>query len=189
MDVIILCGPPAAGKMTVGKELKALTGYKLLHNHMSLELVHQFFDFGTEHFRNLDKALRFRIFEEVARSSIEGFIFTMVWAFDQKSDEDYIDEIISVFEKTQARVCITELNCHLEQRLQRNRHPERLAEKPSKRDVEASEQRLLKHESQYRMQSLDNEFPDKPIFKVNNTHLTANATAMKIIQYFKLKQL
>ena len=44
MNFIIIYGPAAVGKMTVGKELSKLTGYKLFHNHMSIEFVLQFFD-------------------------------------------------------------------------------------------------------------------------------------------------
>jgi len=36
--LIILFGPPAVGKMTVGKELADLTGLKLFHNHMTYKL-------------------------------------------------------------------------------------------------------------------------------------------------------
>ena len=37
--LVIICGPPAVGKMTVGLELSALTGIPLFHNHMSIETV------------------------------------------------------------------------------------------------------------------------------------------------------
>ena len=78
MDLIIIFGPPASGKMTVGQELRKLTGYKLFYNHMSLELVNQFFDFGTSNFNNLDRKIRFEIFKEIAKSKITGLIFTIV---------------------------------------------------------------------------------------------------------------
>lgn len=186
MDFVIICGPPASGKMTVGQALKERTGYKLLHNHMSLELVHQFFDFGTEHFKKLDKAIRFSIFEEVAKSDIKGLIFTMVWAFSEKEDEDYIDEIIAVFNGRDLRVCIVELDCNLEERLKRNRHENRLLQKPSKRDVEASEKRLLHHDQKYRMNSLENELSNKSIFKIQNTHLSATDVAIKIVDHYRI---
>lgn len=35
MHVVIICGPTASGKMTVGQELQKLTAFKLFHNHMS----------------------------------------------------------------------------------------------------------------------------------------------------------
>ena len=43
MDFIIIFGPQAVGKMTVGEELAKKTGYKLFHNHMTIDLVLQFF--------------------------------------------------------------------------------------------------------------------------------------------------
>jgi tRNA uridine 5-carbamoylmethylation protein Kti12 len=186
MDLIIICGPPASGKMTVGQELQKITGYKLFHNHMSLELVNQFFDFGTTNFKNLDKKIRFDIFEEIAKSEINGLIFTMVWAFNEKEDEDYIDEIINVFRIRNPNTCFVELVCSLEERLIRNANENRLKHKPSKRDIEASNKRLLYHETKYRMQSLDGDVPAKSIYKIENTHLSANETAMKIVNHFQL---
>ncbi len=67
MKFIFIVGPPAVGKMTVGQALAKQTGYKLFYNHMSLELVNQFFDFGTPHFRDLGKTIRFEIFKEIAK--------------------------------------------------------------------------------------------------------------------------
>ncbi|MCH7663235.1 MAG: shikimate kinase, partial [Chloroflexi bacterium] len=43
MKFIILFGPLAVGKMTVGQELEKLTGLKLFHNHLTIELVLPFF--------------------------------------------------------------------------------------------------------------------------------------------------
>ena len=75
MKLIIICGPPAAGKMTVGMELERETGLKLLHNHMTIELVRKFFEFGTPQFERLDQKIRFEIFKEVANSELPGIIF------------------------------------------------------------------------------------------------------------------
>jgi len=76
MKLIIIFGPPAVGKMTVGKELSKITNLKLFHNHMSLELVNNFYDFGTPDFRRLSREIRFSIFRSVAASDLEGLIFT-----------------------------------------------------------------------------------------------------------------
>lgn len=43
MKLVIILGPHAVGKMTVGQELAAITGLKLFHNHMTIELVRNFF--------------------------------------------------------------------------------------------------------------------------------------------------
>ena len=47
MKLVILFGPQAVGKMTVGQELAKQTGLKLFHNHMTIDLVSNFFDYGT----------------------------------------------------------------------------------------------------------------------------------------------
>jgi len=88
MKLFIIIGPPAIGKMTVGMELENRTHLKLYHNHMSLELVNRFFDFGTPAFDRLNKQIRFNIFNEVAKSDLFGLIFTIVWAFNQIADEN-----------------------------------------------------------------------------------------------------
>ena len=41
-DLIMITGPQAVGKMTVGQELAKLTNFKLFHNHMSIDLVNNF---------------------------------------------------------------------------------------------------------------------------------------------------
>ena len=47
MKLVLLFGPQAVGKMTVGQELAKITGLKLFHNHMTIDLVSNFFDYGT----------------------------------------------------------------------------------------------------------------------------------------------
>ena len=39
MTLIILTGPQAVGKMTVGQQLETLTDLTLFHNHMTIDLV------------------------------------------------------------------------------------------------------------------------------------------------------
>lgn len=188
MDLIIICGPPASGKMTVGQELQKLTGYKLFYNHLSLELVNQFFDFGTPNFRRLDRKIRFDIFKEIANSEITGLIFTIVWAFDHEEDAKYIDDIVAVFKDRKPSVSIVELDCEQAERLIRNRTENRLKHKASKRDLAFSERLLRNEDELYRMNSLEGEFVEKQIMKIENTHKTAKEVATSIIKHFKLSQ-
>ena len=83
MKLILIFGPQAVGKMTVGHELEKMTELKLFHNHMTIELLHPLFGFGTETWR-LSDLFRKEIFEAVSKSDLYGLVFTYVWAFDQK---------------------------------------------------------------------------------------------------------
>lgn len=42
MKFVLIFGPQAVGKMTVGQELAKITGLKLFHNHMTIDLVNPF---------------------------------------------------------------------------------------------------------------------------------------------------
>lgn len=186
MKLVIIIGPPAVGKMTVGKALEKITDLKLFHNHMSIELVLHFFPFDSPSFSKLVNDIRFGVFREVAQSDLEGLIFTLVWDFDCPEDEEFVDEIIAVFRAQNAQICLVELQADLEERLQRNRHEDRLAAKPSKKDVECSEKVLLYHEKEYRMNSQEGEFSDKRLLRMDNTHLEAEVVAQRIKAHFKL---
>jgi shikimate kinase len=69
--LIIIFGPQAVGKMTVGQELEKITDLKLFHNHMTIDLVSEFFEYGTKQAKRLVKLFRNEIFEEVSKSDIE----------------------------------------------------------------------------------------------------------------------
>lgn len=141
MKLVIIFGPQAVGKMTVGQELEKLTGLKLFHNHMTIELVSQFFDYGSPAGKRLVGLFREEIFEEVAKSDLPGLIFTYVWAFDLPADGEYIEHISRIFEAQGGEVYYVELEADLEERLIRNRDPHRLLHKPTKRNVARSEKR------------------------------------------------
>lgn len=186
MKLVIIFGPGAVGKMTVGKELAKITELKLFHNHMSLELANQFFDWSTEGFKKIDRLIRFGIFEIVAQSDLDGLIFTFVWVVDEKKEEDYIDGIVDIFIKENAEICFVELYADLDERLKRNKHELRLEEKPSKRDTEFTEKMILNHESKFKMNTTEGDLPNKVILKIDNTHLSASEVAAKIKVHYNL---
>ncbi len=76
MRLVFLYGPPAAGKLTLGSELAAFTGYRLFHNHLTVNLAREIFDFGSEPFQRLVDQLRLRVFAAAAQSDLPGLIFT-----------------------------------------------------------------------------------------------------------------
>ncbi|GMK41308.1 hypothetical protein PCCS19_43640 [Paenibacillus sp. CCS19] len=186
MKLIILFGPQAVGKMTVGQELERITPLKLFHNHMTIELVSPFFSYGTPPGKRLVRQFRQMIFEEVAQSDLAGIIFTFVWAFDLESDWNYIQEIRQLFESHGAETIFVELEADVEERLARNQSPHRLAHKPTKRDIAFSEGDLLRTMENHRLNSIEGEFEGDNYMRINNTELSPEQVAVMIKKRFQL---
>jgi hypothetical protein len=96
MHLVIIFGPLAVGKMTVGAALSRLTGFPLLHGHLTIDLALRFFPYGSPAFQRLNGEFRRRIFEEVAASELPGLIFTFAWSLDDPGDKKYIDGTASL---------------------------------------------------------------------------------------------
>ena len=75
MRMVFLYGPPAAGKLTVARELAQLTGFALFHNHLVVDAVGALFPFGSEPFRRLREQWWLAAFDEAARAG-RSLIFT-----------------------------------------------------------------------------------------------------------------
>ncbi|HDR4559949.1 shikimate kinase [Bacillus cereus] len=186
MKFIIIFGPQAVGKMTVGHELEKITDLKLFHNHMTIDFVSPFFDYSTKEAKRLVSLFRNELFEEVSKSNLYGMIFTYVWAFDLQSDWEYINHIVSIFESKGGTVYFVELEADLDERLERNKSPHRLEHKPKKRDIEWSEKNLKETLEKHRVNSLHGEIKSEEYIKINNTHVTAREVAKMIKEKFKL---
>jgi len=76
MRLIFIYGLPATGKLTVAQELVAITGYKLFHNHLVVDLLLSVFDFGSPQFVQLREQVWLSVFEQAGRSQLPGMIFT-----------------------------------------------------------------------------------------------------------------
>ena len=184
--LVMIVGPPAVGKMTVGHELAARTGLRLFHNHLTIDLVLRFFGFGTPAFARLVGEFRRRIFEEVAASDLPGLIFTYVWAFDDPRDAAAVERWAAIFRDRGGRVVFAELVASQDERLRRNETEFRLAEKPFKRDLAASRRRLLEDDARHQLDSRGS-FDGRPDwFRLETTELGAGEVAERIIARFEL---
>jgi len=186
LKLVIIFGAQAVGKMTVGQELERITDLKLFHNHMTIELVSPYFSLGSPAGKRLVNLFRQEIFEEVSKSDLPGLIFTYVWAFDLQGDWEYIQRICHLFESRGGTVYFVELVAELEERLKRNTSSNRLTHKPTKRNMEWSEQDLLKTSEKYRLQSNPGEITKNEYIRIDNTNLSAEDTAKLIQQRFQL---
>ncbi|MDX8342414.1 AAA family ATPase [Rossellomorea sp. YZS02] len=187
MKLVLLFGPQAVGKMTVGQELEKRTELKLFHNHMTIELLQPFFGFSEEMWR-ICNMLRVKIFESFAKTDQYGMIFTFMWAFNEEEDWKWVEKVTNIFESNGAEVYFVELESDLEVRLQRNTTPNRLQHKPSKRNIEDSEKRLLASLEKLRLNSVEGEIERENYMKINNTNMSPEEVAEKIIEEFQLER-
>lgn len=183
MKLVVIIGDAAVGKMTVGQELMKITDLRLFHNHMTIEPIIEIFGY-------FDKKTIFRwrqaVFEEFAKSSNYGMIFTYMWAFDQPSDWAYIQDVCDLFAKEGAELYFVELIADRKERFRRNETENRLKHKASKRNLTWSRARVEEDSSKYRLVSLDGEIPYPNYIKIDNTHLQPDVVAKQIKDHFKL---
>lgn len=185
MKVVFIIGNAAVGKMTVGQELMKRTDLRLFHNHMTIEPVIEIFG---EYDSKVVGRLREVIFEEYAKTEKYGLIFTYMWAFNYPSDWDYIEHVCDIFRKYQKEVefIYVELVTSKEVRLHRNGTENRLKNKASKRELETSNERLLRDDERYRCESYDGEIKFEQYMKIDNTNLEPSTVAQMIKQQFNL---
>ena len=183
MKLVFLFGAGAVGKMTVGQELRKITDLRLFHNHMTIDLVTEVFGYFHD---ELIYKMRELIFEEFAASSNYGLIHTYIWAFDQKSDWDYIEHFTNIFRKNGADVYYVELVAPQEVRLLRNATENRLKHKVPKRDIATSNQSLINEDKNYRCVSNDGEILLDNYIKIDNSNLSAEVVAKMIKERFDL---
>jgi hypothetical protein len=187
--MVMIVGPPAVGKMTVGHQLAARTGMRLFHNHHTIDLVLRFFEFGTPPFQRLVGEFRQRLFEEVAASDLPGLVFTYVWDFNDPSDAEAVERYAAPFRTRGSRIVFVELEASQAERLRRNETPFRLEEKPSKRDLASSRERLLALDAQHQLNSRGEHNGRDDYLRLETTKLQAPDVAERIIAHFDLPRI
>lgn len=181
MKLVIIIGNGAVGKMTVGQELAKITGLRLFHNHMSIEPI---IDIFGEYNGDIVRKFRELVFTEFVKTDKYGLIFTYIWAFDTQSDWDYMEHLREIFKG--ADIYYAALVAPQKVRLQRNTTENRLKHKPSKRNLEWSNEMIIESDLENRLESYDGEVPYENYIKIDNTKLSAAETAKIIRDRFGL---
>jgi hypothetical protein len=180
--LVLIFGPAAVGKMTVGQELAKLTGFKLLYNHMIIDLITEFFPFGTPAWGRLTRSFFLQIMEAAAAEQL-GLIVTFSLAFYRSDARPIIEELSAKFREAGMRVCYVELAAPLDVRIARNETENRRAHK--KVDW-ATPERLREIEAWGRWNS-DGDFPyPEDHLAIENTDVPAAEAARMIVERFGL---
>jgi hypothetical protein len=75
MKLVFIYGVPGTGKLTVAREVSRLTGLRLFHNHLTVDLAASLFEHGTVEYLDYVRHLRLEAFERAAKANVD-LIFT-----------------------------------------------------------------------------------------------------------------
>ena len=176
MKLIFLYGPPAAGKLTVAKILAEKTNFKLFHNHLTVDLVSSVFQWGSSPFEALNNKIRIDIFKKAAEEGIEGILFTFVFGYPE--DLPFVQEVQHEVELRGGSVYFVQLVAHKDELKKRVLHENRKKfEKVS--TVDKLERMLNKW-------NLTTPIPDTKSLIIDNTSLSPQEAANRIITHYKL---
>lgn len=185
--LVIILGPHAVGKMTVGQELAKITDLRLFHNHLSIELTRKLFAYSEKEWKVLNETIRKTVFELFAKGDFPGLIFTYMCAFDLQSEFDYLQSVIDLFKSHGAACLVVELCADFEERLIRNKSENRLLHKESKRNLAWSEAEMRNTSEKYRLNSRDGEkLPFENYIKIDNTTIPPQEVARRIKTHFAI---
>ena len=107
MKLIFIYGPPAVGKLTVAEELTALSGFKLFHNHLTLDLIkHIYPEHDHIRFKLVDK-IRLNVFEYTVKNGT-NLIFTYAYDGDEYETQ-FIKDAHNIVTKHDGQVHFVQL--------------------------------------------------------------------------------
>ncbi len=183
MKLVFIIGDAAVGKMTVGQELMKITDLRLFHNHMTIEPVIEIF--GRYDGKTIAE-MRDLIFRNFAASGNYGMIFTLMMDFDMPEEWEYLEHIKKIFEPYGTEFYYVELIAPQEIRLRRNTTENRLKNKPSKRDIRTSTERLLNDDAHHRCVSREGEITFDNYLRIENSDKEPETVARMIRDTFGL---
>lgn len=180
MKLIIIHGPPAAGKLTVANALSQRTFFKVFHNHLTIDCTKPVFDFGTPGFWHINSHLRCEIIAEAARREID-LIHTFCYAVG--SDDEYFRQIAGAAEQNGAEVHVVLLNSRDDVRKDRiaNESRVRLRKLTDPDSVERQ-----RHEDL--LFSPHPDWSDKTL-SIDTSDISPDGAASRIIEHYGLRDL
>ena len=101
MRLVFIHGPAASGKLTVARELAALTGLPLFHNHLVVDALLAVFPFGSPPFVELREAMWMDVFRAAAADG-RSLIFT--FHPEASVAPDFPERVVALVEAAGGRI-------------------------------------------------------------------------------------
>lgn len=176
MKLVFIYGPPASGKLTTARELAKITGFRLFHNHLCVDLAASLFDFGTEAFFNFCYKLYIDTLEIAIKEHIKGMTFT--FCYGNPFDNPFVERIADIVENNNGEVYFVQLYCDKTELEKRVLSSDR--EQFGKiKNVETLREIISKWD-------LFSLVPMKKSLSINNTHMSVEEVARQIKEHYKL---
>ncbi len=176
MKLIFIYGFPATGKLTVGVELAAITGFKLFHNHLVVDLLLSVFDFGSPPFVELREDIWLSVFEQACRSGLPGLIFT--FAPEGTVRPGFICEVLTTVGRGGGQVEFVELVCPVAELKRRIVNPSRL----QYRKLNS----VSLFEQVHASEGFDTAYMPQPALSIDTSVCTPTQAAREIMRALKL---
>jgi hypothetical protein len=172
--------------MTVGRAVCALTGFRLFHNHMSIEPLLGVIEFGSPSFVRINTMIRREVIAESVAADLPGLVFSFAIDHDDPDDLAALRDLIAPVERAGAPIDVVELHASQEIRLAREGGTDRMDHKRSKRDVEWARAHVVDLESRARLTTdpaIDGErlLAGHRHLRLDNSHADARGTAERIV--------
>lgn len=179
MKLLFIYGSPAVGKLTVAKEVAARTrGFKVFHNHLSIDCIKPIFDYGTKPFGRLINLIRVETINEAAMAG-QNLIYTFCYA--KGPDDAHVKKVIEVVEVNGGEVCFVLL------RADRRELDKRVTAESRKKMEKAKSVEMMDffHETY----DLVSPVPMRESLIIDNTNVSAGNAARQIIEHFNLEMI
>ena len=108
MRLVFIHGPAASGKLTVARELAALTGLPLFHNHLVVDALLAVFPFGSPAFVELREAMWMDVFRAAAA---EGRSLIFTFHPEASVAPDFPARAVAIVEAARGTVDFVALHC------------------------------------------------------------------------------
>lgn len=182
--LIIIFGPEAVGKMTVGQHLAPMLDYNLIVYDYFTDLCLK--TLKTHKFKTFENLVSY-LFKGIGQSASMGFIFTFPWNFSKSKDRLFVNQLIHDSGVRTEDVYFVELDASQRTRLFRNVTDNRLNNKPYKRNADVSAKELKEMDKTGNYHSSYEEFSSKKHYLyINNEDLTPTEVSRMIIEKFSL---
>lgn len=175
MKLIFIYGSPAVGKLTVSNELARLTNFKVFHNHLTVDAILPIFEFGSDPFTKLNDEFRKLL---IAEAVLQNVNLISTYCYAKGLDDLRVEALLKLVEENGGEVNLVLLTCERKELEKRVLAESRQIFEKIK-TVELLDEVLEKYE-------LFSTLPNRESLVIDNTNLSAEMVAERIIEHYKL---